>query len=248
MTESESQLTENLTEPKLNESASGTGSNQDLETKEAKSDGAPEFEATPATRLIEVMGRQNVVILAIGAVLGATLLCLIGMFRPTLFPSQFGRFFLCLLIAFLFSVFVFTLYPSNYELKVGDIIRVPFVLFGPAALWIGLFLLFFYILPQEKRMGQIFRPPDSDKKVFYTTSIVRQWNPAQPEFYKVKIGPQQDEADWTTLAGFYVEFDAANELFTADVDIGPSANHPPIYRLTFARGSDTYKIDEIGRR
>lgn len=95
----------------------------------------------PAKQLIEIMGRKLVVALAVGSVLGATLLCLVGIFRATLITSQVSWFFLCLLTAFLFSVFVFTLFPTDYKLDIKGI-GLPIVLIGPAALWISLFFIF----------------------------------------------------------------------------------------------------------
>lgn len=209
--------------------------------------GATQEVSEPALRLIEVMGRRTVIILAIGAVVGATALCLIGIFRPTLVPTQVGRFFLCLLIAFLFSVFVFALYPSHYELKIGNIIKMPFVLIGPAALWIALFLFLFYMLPVEPQTGQVFKPPpNGTAKIFFSTSWVTSWKPIKPTFYKLKLSTDQNADEPGTPLGVYVEFDAGHDEYTAIIGVGPSEELiGDQYNVTFSRSSDTYKVEPI---
>ena len=87
-----------------------------------------------AKRLIEVMGRELVITLAIGSVIGAIILCLIGIFCPHPITTQVSRFFLCLLTAFLFSVFVFTLFPADYRLDVSKITRIVSSLVGPSSM------------------------------------------------------------------------------------------------------------------
>ena len=199
--------------------------------------------SAPGARLIEIMGRRLVIVLAIGSVLGAAVLCSVGIFKPTLVPSQTARFFLCLLTAFLFSVFVFTLYPSDYELKIERLIRIPFVLVGPAALWIALFLLLWYMLPNEGISGKLFLPPQGTEQIPYSASWALSWAPSQPVFYKVRITSDQGRDTPGLPAGFYVEFDPSHEEYRAVVGVGPSRNEiDEQYEVTFSRGSTTYKL------
>jgi len=196
----------------------------------------------PGGRLIEIMGRRLVIALALGSVLGAALLCSVGIFKPTLVPSQTARFFLCLLTAFLFAVFVFTLYPNDYQLNVEKLIKVPFVLVGPAALWIALFLLLWYMVPSEGISGKLFLPPQGSEQIPYSASWALNWSPSQPVFYKVKMGDQEKETP-DVPAGFYVEFGPSQDEYRAVVGLGPSKDEiDKQYEVIFSRGASTYKL------
>jgi hypothetical protein len=199
--------------------------------------------SAPGGRLIEVMGRNLVIALAIGAVLGAVVLCSIGIFKSTLVPSQTARFFLCLLTAFLFAVFVFTLYPNDYQLNIEKLIKIPFVLVGPAALWIALFLLLWYMLPIEGVSGKLFLPPQGGEQIPYSASWALSWNPSQPVFYKVRITKDQGGESPDLPAGFYVQFDPSHDEYRAVVGLGPSKDEIDTqYEVTFSRGATTYKL------
>jgi hypothetical protein len=200
----------------------------------------------PQKRLIEVIGRKLVVILAVGSVLGATALCLIGVFYPTTIPSQTSRFFLCLLASFLFSVFVFTLYPSDYKLDIGKMIRIPFVLVGPAALWIAFFLFLWYMLPREDMAGKVFGPGSAGDQLPYSTSWMLNWTPARPVYYKLKLTDDQNSDDADLLAAFYVQFDEAHNEFTAEIGTGRSSEEiDKRYTVTFSRGATTYTLKPL---
>ena len=201
------------------------------------------WNSAPGGRLIEIMGRRLVIALAIGSVLGAALLCSVGIFKPTLVPSQTARFFLCLLTAFLFAVFVFTLYPNDYQLNIEKLIRIPFVLVGPAALWIALFLLLWYMLPNEGISGKLFLPPQGSEQIPYSASWTLSWNPSQPVFYKVRMTDGQGRETPDLPAGFYVEFDPSHDEYRAVVGLGPSKDEiDKQYEVTFSRGATTYKL------
>src|SRR5438876_3655633 len=120
-----------------------------------------EGQSEQAKRLIEVMSPKLVITLAIGSVIGAIILCLIGIFWPHLITTQVSRFFLCLLSAFLFAVFVFTLYPADFKLDISKKIGSPFILVGPAAVWIVLFSFFWSKLPAEDIVEKVFVPAPS---------------------------------------------------------------------------------------
>lgn|GEM_PF-5018039 len=210
---------------------------------------AEAMEPPPGKRLLEIMGRPIIVALAIGSVVGATLLCSVGIFYSTLVPTQIARFFLCLLVAFLFSVFVFTIYPSDYKLSIGKLIKIPFVLVGPAALWIALFLLLWNLLPSEASVGKLFLPPPGTQQIPYGASWALSWKPVQPVFYKVKITGEQNTDDPGIPAGFYVEFDPSQNEYRAVIGIGPS--HEEIveqYEVVFSRNSSNYRVEATNRR
>lgn len=211
--------------------------------------GDPISAVEPGKTLIEVMGRRLVVALAIGSVVGATMLCLLGIFSPTSVPSQISRFFLCLLTAFLFSVFSFTLYPSHYTFNIGEIIKVPFVLIGPAALWIALFLVFWYLLPAEHSAGYLFTQPTGTDQLPYSNTWVLNWTPTQPSYYQLKLSNDQYSDDANILAGFYLVFDAAHDQYSAEVGVGAAKDEiERRYEVTFSRGESTYKLRPLERR
>lgn len=195
---------------------------------------------TPAKRLIEVLGRRIVVILAVGSFFGSVALCLIGIFYPTVIPSQTSRFFFCLLVAFLFSVFVFTLFPADFKLK-GKKLSVPIVLVGPAALWIGLFLFLWNTLPGDDIAGKVFLPAEGKNELTYSTTWVLGWRPSQPVYYKLRSLQHQNSFDSNVPAGFYVQFDSAHDAYTAEIGIGPSSDEIlERYEVVFFRGASTY--------
>lgn len=196
----------------------------------------------PAQKLIEVMGRKLVKTIALGSFLGGIVLCLLVIIIPTLVPSQTSRFFLCLLSALLFSMFVFTLYPSNYRLDLTKRFKIPIVLIGPAALWIALFFVFWNLLPREDIAGKVFVPANDSDQLPYSTAWVIGWTPVEPIYYKLKLSQDQNKNNPNDRAGFYVLFDEAHSAYTATIGLGPS-NQEIIERceVVFSRGASTYK-------
>ena len=210
-----------------------------------KKTGASPRTKTPAKRLIEVLGRPIVIILAVVSFGGSIALCLVGAFYPTYIPSQISRFFFCLLAAFLFSVFVFTLFPANYEVK-GKKFNLPIVLVGPAALWIGLFIFLWKALPQEDVAARVFLPAAGGSELTYSTTWVLAWKPTQPVYYKLKSSGDQNNVDPNVPTGFYVQFDSAHDQYTAEVGVGPSSDEiVERYEVVFSRGSSTYTAKSV---
>ncbi|MFZ0063676.1 MAG: hypothetical protein WAL47_16710 [Pyrinomonadaceae bacterium] len=196
----------------------------------------------PAKKLIEVMGRKLVVAVALCSFLGGSLLCLLVIFYPTLVPSQTSRFFLCLFSALLFSMFVFTLYPSDYRLDLTKKFEIPIVLIGPAALWIALFFVFWNWLPREDVAGKVFVPAIGSDQLPYSTAWVIGWTPVEPTYYKLKLSQDQNINNPNDRAGFYVLFDEAHSTYTATIGLGPSGQEI-IERceVVFSRSASTYK-------
>src|SRR5437762_733497 len=110
-------------------------------------------ETSPQKLILEILPRWLVVVIAILSLLGAAALCLFAILNPTAIPGQLSRFFMVLFSTFLFALFVFTLYPTKYKIDVSKKIGAAFVLVGPAALWIGLFLFLWYMLPRDDITG-----------------------------------------------------------------------------------------------
>lgn len=202
----------------------------------------PKSLGEPAKKLIEVMGRKLVKAIALGSFLGGTVLCLLVILIPTLVPSQTSRFFLCLLSAFLFSMFVFTLYPSDYRLDLTKRLEIPIVLIGPAALWIALFFVFWNVLPREDMAGKVFVPANDSDQLPYSTAWVIGWTPVEPIYYKLKLSQDQNKNNPNDRAGFYVLFDEAHGAYTAIIGLGPSSQEI-IERceVVFSRSASTYK-------
>lgn len=201
-----------------------------------------------AVRLIEIMGRKLVIALALGSVVGAALLCMVGIFKPTLVPSQVSRFFLCLLTAFLFSVFVFTIYPADYKFDMRQSLKIPFLLVGPGALWIALFLLLWYMFPNEGAVGKVFLPTPGGQNIPYSASWLLRWEPTQPVFYKLKTGGEDNDNPYAP-AGFYVEFDSGHDNYQAVIGVGPSKDEiEERYEVTFSRSATTYQVQAPQRR
>jgi|SRR5689334_8619755 len=201
----------------------------------------------PGKRLIQVLGKKLVRLLAIGSFVGGILLLLLVILYPTVISSsETARGGFCLLIALLFSVFVFTLYPSDYKLKLNQKIGIAIVLVGPAALWIALFFIFLKKLPREVVMETMFLPESGHNEITFANSWVLDWNPGQPRYYKVKISEDQNSNDPKLLAGFYVTFDQANSKYTAKIGIGPSRQEVvESYELVFVRGASTYHANAV---
>jgi len=196
----------------------------------------------PGMMLIEVMGGRIVIALAIGSVILAIVLCLIGVFCPTLIPSQTARFFLCVLVSFLFAVFVFTLFPAKYEIDL-KFMHVPAVLVGPAALWLILFFVLWHYLPSEDDAARLIRPAGKDDVLMADTTWVLDWQPTEPEYYLVPSSSQGSAAG-DRLAGFLVYFDKANHTYTGTVGVGPSKTEiQRKYRIEFRRSDSTYRLE-----
>ncbi|MGA2614303.1 MAG: hypothetical protein ABSG38_12765 [Spirochaetia bacterium] len=191
------------------------------------------------------MGRPLVIGLAFGSVLLATFLCLVGIFRPSAIQDPIARFLLCLLVAFLFSVFVSVLFPNvNYKLNLGKF-GIPIVLVGPAALWIALFLLLLYKLPSESVGGIDFAPAYGSERLQYNATWVLDWKPATPIYYKLQ-SDNINESTGGTLEGFYVRFDEKHDTYEAEIGVGPARQYITArYRVIFRRNASTYELERI---
>jgi len=201
----------------------------------------------PGKLLIQVLGRKSVRSLAIGSCVGGVLLLLFVILFPTFISSsETARGGFCLLIAFLFSVFVFTLFPSELKLNITPKIGIPLVLVGPAALWIALFFLFLKGLPREVTMETTFLPAPGGNQLTFANSWILDWSPGQPRYYKVKISDDQNSNDPNLLAGFHVTFDKAHDKYTAKIGIGPNKQEIlERYEVIFVRGASTYQAKPV---
>lgn len=226
---------------------------QEPKQKEPKSKGPKskdESNQEPGKRLIQVLGKKLVRLLAIGSFVGGILLLLFVILCPTVISSsEIARGGFCLLIALLFSVFVFTLYPSDYKLKTNKLkIGIAIVLVGPAALWMALFFIFLKKLPREVVMETMFLPESGHNEITFANSWVLDWKPGQPRYYKIKISEDQNSTDPKLLAGFYVTFDQANNKYTARIGIGPSRQEVvESYEVVFVRGASTYRANAVSQ-
>lgn len=203
---------------------------------------------TPGKQLIEILGRKLVVWLSIGSLVGAVTLCLLCIFYPILAVNQSARFFICLLSAFFFAVFVFTLFPADYKLDLGSKISIPFVLIGPAALWIALLLLFLKLLPNEYSLGRVIRPAADGPSLIYSTTWVLGWKPSPPPAY-YKIETKRDQLGQqvpSLLEGFFVEFDTTHDRYVAEIGSGPSSDEIyDRYEIELNRNGATFELNPI---
>jgi hypothetical protein len=181
--------------------------------------------------------------LAVGSFFGAVALCVICIFNPGITRSGVARFFVCLLAAFLFAVFVFTLFPADYKLDLKKV-SIPLVLVGPAALWMGLLLLLLKLLPTYEALGRVLKPAPGTEPLGYTTTWVLSWTPTEPVYYKIESkGDRISQNSTTLLEGFYVQFDEKHDKYFAVVGSGPSSDEIwRRYKVEFNRADSTFQL------
>jgi hypothetical protein len=205
--------------------------------------GSGNTQTGPAKRLIEVLPRKVVIGLAVGSFFGAVGLCAVCILDPAITSSGVARFFVCLLAAFLFAVFVFTLFPADYKLDLAKT-SIPLVLVGPAALWIGLLFLLLKLLPTYEALGKVLKPAPGAGLLGYTTTWVLSWTPAEPVYYKIESSRDRISQNSTTLLeGFYVQFDDKHDKYSAVVGSGPSIDEIfQRYQIEFNRADSTFQL------
>jgi hypothetical protein len=201
-------------------------------------------EARPAQKLIEVFGRKIVVILALISFGGGTALCLTCILHPAIALNPTARFFICLLAAFFFSVFMFTLFPADLTLKLRAWLQIPFVLVGPAALWFVILYSLLKLLPSDQSQGKVFKPSIRSEPLAYSTTWVLSWKPEEPVYYKLEAQSDPNKRNRTTLLeGFYVQFDGKQDRYIAEIGSGPTNNELyERFEIEFNRNDSTYEL------
>ncbi|MDR3688326.1 MAG: hypothetical protein P4L46_03030 [Fimbriimonas sp.] len=201
-------------------------------------------DANPGARLVQVLGRKLVVILSVGSVILAVALCLLLGLFPSIQAAEASRFFLLLLISFLFGVFAFTLYPSNYRLDLSRGYQIPIVLVGPAALWIGLFIFFLNIFPKDKRIGVVFKPDANSRPIRSGSTLLLGWDQQPPAYYMIQNPKIGDVLSSGLIDGFYIQFDPSVKAYTLNIGIGASAtNIDTRCKIVFRAGATSYSIE-----
>lgn len=191
-------------------------------------------------QLISIMSKELVTWLAVGSVVLGVLLIIGAILWPTLLEGAWPRALYCLLIALLFAVFVFVLYPSDYRIDLGAY-SIPLVLVGPAALWIGLFFVFKAALPQPVE-GRAIRANSNDERLIASVTWPLKWTPrAPPTSYELVGSSELTSGD---LEGFYVEFEQGVKEYELILGVGPDKDHiQERYTIKFARDSKSYDLN-----
>lgn len=237
----------NAIEPDSTEPANPSGLPHKRERSKRGAHKSQITQPTPGKQLIEILGRKLVVWLSIGSLIGAVTLCVLCIFYPILAVNQSARFFICLLSAFFFAVFVFTLFPTDYKFDLGRV-SIPIVLIGPAALWIALLLLFLNLLPNEQSLGRVIRPAADSPSLIYSTTWVLGWKPSPPPAY-YKIETKRDQLGQqapSLLEGIFVEFDTTHDRYIAEIGSGPSSDEIyDRYEIELNRNAATFQLHPI---
>lgn len=214
---------------------------QDRDTKASKA--SAQQPPSPAKTLLSVLGKNWVRGIALASLCGAIALCLLAIFAPQSVQTPTAHVWLCVLAAFLFFLFVFTLFPANYVLKDSSRIALPLILVGPAALWIGLAAIFLGLVPKPEPILHHFRQISAPTILTHDTMWIVQWDKTPKAAY-VLLQPQTlGVRPQTRVEGFSIEFAEGAEVHHATIGRGPDATHlAERYDLVFARGSNSYTV------
>ena len=181
-----------------------------------------------ARRLIAVLGRNNVVLIAFGSLILAFVLGCGAMLVPGLFLSTRAQPILCFFLTLFTAVFMFALYPADYRFPLGKLAEIPVVLVGPVALWIALFMILLRTIPvQSASIETAFTFPD-DLSISVRQYLVVQrvrlnettWKPYAPaEVYQL-LDSKND------VVGYYLKSNDSSQNYGVELDLGDDKNRP----------------------
>lgn len=174
--------------------------------------------------LSKAASRRFVAIITIISITIFISLLFTGSYWPQRFQNPAAKFFVCVLLAFCFSIVMFVVYPQNARIKNIPLINLPVELIGPPALFVTALTLLWYLYPS---------PPGR----FFFVQTQGAPTPFQLETFEIKplsggciYYPTRDHNDKYMLGGIYVEFkgDEAN----CHATIGNSfVTHPVLFSL-----------------
>jgi predicted membrane channel-forming protein YqfA (hemolysin III family) len=89
-------------------------------------------------------------VLAVVSFVASIVLILVGLFDPIRFENNVARFMLCLAVSTLLAIFFFIFYPERIETQLPEAVGLSVRVGGPVALWIGVFLFLWNIIPSPE--------------------------------------------------------------------------------------------------
>lgn len=150
--------------------------------------------------LSQSASRRFVAVITIVSITVFVLLLLTGAYWPQRFQNTAAKFFVCVLLAFCFSIVMFVVYPQDARIKNIPLINLPVELVGPPSLFVISLLLLSYFYPG---------PPNR----FFHVRMGGEPAPFQLLTFEIKTvsgecryHPTQAEDDKYMLGGVYVEF------------------------------------------
>ncbi len=161
--------------------------------------------------LSQSASRRFVAAITISSIIIFMLLLLTGSYWPQRFQNTAAKFFVCVLLAFCFSIIMFIVYPQNARIKNIPLINLPVELVGPPALFVISLILLSYLYPG---------PPNR----FFIIRMQGKPAPFQLETFEIKsmsggctYHPTQDQNDKYMLGGIYVEFNGGKAECNATI-------------------------------
>lgn len=161
--------------------------------------------------LSQSASRRLVAATTISSIIIFMLLLITGSYWPQRFQNTTAKFFVCVLLAFCFSIIMFVVYPQNARIKNIPLINLPVELVGPPALFVISLMLLWYLYPGAPNR-------------FFLIQMQGKPAPFQLETFEIKsmsggciYHPTQDQNDKYMLGGIYVEFNGGKAECTATV-------------------------------
>lgn len=182
--------------------------------------------------LSKSVSKRLVAIITIASITIFLILLVTGSYWPNRFQNPAAKFFVCVLLAFCFSIVMFVVYPQNARIKNIPIINVPVELVGPPSLFVISLLLLWYLYP-----GPPYR--------FFFIHMQDRPAPFQLETFEIRpvsggctYHATRDETDRYMLGGVYVEFNGGESECTASV-----GNSFVTSTVTFGLGARTNIVE-----
>lgn len=190
-------------------------------------------------RLLDTLPPKVVASIAISSLAGALGCCCLAWAQPKIVTQDIQRFVFCLLIAFLFSMFVFVLYPVKGSLKFKNT-EIPYVFVGPAALWMALLLVLMNTFPRLP--ANVFFRFKGDPLDMQTTWVLS-WNASPKESLFVSATTEDLGDHQGNLVGMVIKPEDGVSTYSAVLGVGPSeVQIARRYNVTFNLGESFAEV------
>lgn len=202
--------------------------------------------ASPEKTLLSVLGKCWVTTIAIAALIGAVGLSLVAVFAEHRIYTTTAHAWLCVLAAFFFSVFVFTLFPANYHLPSRLSTAMSLALVGPAALWVALTLFFMKLIPAPQQQMQTFWNLQSGFQPSGDAMWIIRWDTEPKGVFLLQPPQRLTSTTREGVHGIGITFADGISEHRAQIGFGPTSNSLfQTYEVVFKRGSKDYAVVQL---
>ena len=161
----------------------------------------PQQRENPAERLVAVLPRWLVITITVILTILLIAFLIAGSFWPRVFQHYTAKFFVCTMLAFCFSIFMFVLYPQKIRIHNIPLINLPVEVVGPPALFFCTLPMLWHLYPDPS--GRFYRLPIQSPRLHVQTIELKV---LEGHACTCQTVTDPNSNDSEILTGIYVEF------------------------------------------